>query len=108
VGTLPEAIARLQAAARDFQALPIIGTGTGTTPGDYRSLVYRGMTSGRYNRQRAWDLVRVYGEKWGRAMSALVFIDEVDDDEALIGQAASEVRDRVNDCRNLVRAATGS
>lgn len=107
VGTLPEAIARIQAAARDFQALPIIGTGTGG-PGDFRTLAYRGMTSGRYNRQRAWDLVRVYGEKWGRAMSALVFIDEVDDDEALINQAASEVRDRVNDCRNLVRAATGT
>lgn len=107
VGTMPEALSRIRAAARDFQALPTIGTGTGA-PGDFRSLVYRGMTSGRYNRQRAWDLVRVYGEKWGRAMSALVFIDEIDDDEQLIDRAASEVRDRVNDCRNLVRSATGS
>lgn len=108
IGTLGEAIERIRAVARDFRALPVLGTGATGTAGtnEFRALVYQGITSGRYNRQRGWDLVRQYGEKWGRALSALVFIDEVDDDERLINEAANEVRDRVNDCRNLVRAAT--
>lgn len=107
IGTLGEAIERIRAAARDFRALPVLGTGAGTAgTNEFRTLVYQGITSGRYNRQRGWDLVRQYGEKWGRALSALVFIDEVDDDERLINEASNEVRDRVNDCRNLVRAAT--
>lgn len=106
IGTVGESIERVRAAARDFMALPTIETTSAAPEGTFRALVYRGMTTGRYTRQRAWDLARQYGEKWGRAKSALSYINDVDDDERLLNEAANEVRDRVNDCRNLVRAAT--
>lgn len=102
IGTLGEAMERCRAVARDFMALP----GLNESAGSYRSLLYRGMETGRMQRGRAKELAAEYGKKWGEARGILTFVDEIDDDEALLGWAANEVRNRVNDCRNLVRAAT--
>lgn len=109
IGTIGEAVERIRAVVRDFRALPVPGQQVETQVGvtDFRTLLYRAVGGGTMQRNRAFDLAKEYGKQWGEAYGLLTFIDEIQDDESLINRVASQVRDRVNDCRNLVRQATG-
>lgn len=99
VGDVASAMRSYEEAMTQLRSLPDLATYVTT-------YLHPGMRRGYFDGNRAFDLARVYGEKFGRAWGACHFIANLDASENLINRTASEIRDRTSEMRNLIREAS--